>query len=329
LTQPLEAHRTNKPVISKFPNQLWAIDLIELQPYMSSNYNNRYIMNVIDIFSRKMWLAKLKNKNAKETKQQFQDICERAGIKPNYLLSDNGTEFKGEFKEFCDDNNIIQRFTRSYSPQANGVVERANKEIRKIIKAIMLQTNRFIWYNKLETIENNRNEAYHSSIKAIPNQVWVADKTKLTLRDLPESMVKDNPRLLAKVSIVKKALKQIRKFKETDDFEVGDVVRVKMSSIFANVRSLVKSKNDKNLVITYTPDTFHISKVIVPKGVLERKRYVLNNSEDRPITSRKGGIIQFYASELLLWDGENDAPIKMERALKLNGVEPNMNDYVY
>jgi hypothetical protein len=317
MTQPLDAHRTNKPVISKFPNQLWGIDLIDLQPYMSSNYQNRYIMNVVDIFSRKIWLAKLKNKNAEETKDRFEDICNRAGVKPTYLLSDNGTEWKGEFAEFCEDNDIVQRFVRSYSPQANGVVERANKEIRKIIRAIMLQTNRFIWRNQLETIENNRNEAYHSSIKGIPNQVWVPEKTRLTLRDLPESIVKENPRLLARVSIVKKALKEIRKFKEQDDFEVGDMVRVKMSSIFANVRSLVKAKKEKNLVVTFSPELFRVSKVIVPKGVLERKRYIVTNRANRPITTKNNNIVQFYGSELLLWDGENAPPtVSMQRALK-------------
>ncbi len=329
LTQPLEAHRTNKPVISKFPNQLWAIDLIDLQPYMSNNYDNRYIMNVVDIFSRKIWLAKLKNKSAEDTRQQFEEICDRAGITPYYLLSDNGTEWKAEFQTFCQDNQIIQRFTRSYSPQANGVVERANKEIRKIVKAIMLDSNRFIWYNKLETIENNRNDAYHSSIKDVPNKVWVPNKRKLTLRDLPETMLQDQPQLRARVNIVKKALKAIKKFKEQDNFEVGDVVRVKMSSIFANVRSLIKSQNEKQLVVTYTPDTFHIIKVIVPKGILERKRYILHNSEEEPITTKNKNIVQFYGSELLLWDGENDTPITMERALKLNGVDPNANDYIY
>ena len=330
LTQPLLAHRTNKPVISKYPNQLWALDLIDMQPFMSSNYGNRYIMNVVDIFSRKMWLAKLKNKGAVDTAQAFEEICERAGITPNYLLSDNGTEWKGEFATFCDENEITQRFTRSYSPQANGVVERANREIRKIIKAIMLQSNRFIWYNKLGAVETNRNDAYHSAIKGVPNQVWVMNKTKLTLRDLPESTVSENPRLRARVAIAKKALKAIRKFKEEDNYKVGDEVRLKMSSIFANVRKLVKDKDDKNLVVTYTPDVFYVSKVIVPRGILERKRYIVNNYEDKPITTAKKNIAQFYGSELLLWDGdENDAPITMEEALKLNKVEPNGNDYIY
>lgn len=328
MTQPA-SHRVNKPIVSKFPNQLWAIDLIDLQPYMSSNYNWRYIMTVVDIFSRKIWLGKLKYKEAVDTAAEFERICNRATIQPNYLISDNGKEWLGEFKLFCEDNEIVQRFTRSYSPQANGIVERANKEVRKIIKAFILQNQNFRWYKSLAQIEENKNSAYHSAIKGIPNDVWINNKDKLTLRDLPETIVKDNPRLLARVSIVKKTLKQIRKFKDQDNFKVGDVVRVKMSSIFANVRKLVKSGDGKNLVVTYTPDTYRVSKVIIPKGVLERKRYILENYDDRPVTTKNNNIVQFYGSELLLWNGENDAPITMERALQLNGVEPNQNDYLY
>lgn len=322
-------HRVNKPIVSKYPNQLWAIDLIDLDAYKKTNKQYRYIMNVVDIFSRKIWLAKLKTKAGWETRNAFQSICERAGVTPNSLISDNGKEWLGLFKTFCEDNEIQQRFTRSYSPQANGIVERANKDIRKILRAFMVQNEKVLWTNLLNTIEENKNEGYHSSIKGIPNQVWTPTKEKLTLRDLPETIVRDNPKLMARVSIVKKTLRQIRKFREQDDFEEGDLVRVKMSSIFANVRRLVKGNESKKLVVTYTPDTFRIYRVIVPHGILERKRYMLENGDGEPIRTKKNNAVQFHGSELLLWDGENDVDITMEKALRLNGVETNQNDFLY
>lgn len=329
LRQPLTT-RTNKPIVSKFPNQLWAIDLIDMDAFLPSNYKWRYIINVVDIFSRKVWLAKLTRKEAVDVKDEFENICERAGVKPDYLISDNGKEWLGEFKRFCEDNDITQRFTRSYSPQANGVVERANKDIRKIIKSYLIENNNLRWYNILQTVEDNKNNSYHSSVKGIPNNIWVPNKNKLTERNLPQTVINDNPRLQARLTVVKKALKQIRKFKEQDNFQVGDLVRVKMSSIFANVRKLIKAREGKNLVITYTPELFRITKVIKPKGVLERKRYVLANKDDRLLT-KNDTVVQFYASELLLWNGEedDDTQITMERALKLNKVETNENDVVY
>lgn len=324
MRQPLTT-RTNKPIISKFPNQLWACDLIDMDAFLPSNYKWRYILNVVDIFSRKVWLARLKRKEATDVKLEFEYICERANVKPDYLISDNGKEWLGEFKKFCEDNDITQRFTRSYSPQANGVVERSNKDIRKIIRSYLIENNNLKWYNTLDKIEENKNNSYHSSVKGIPNTIWVANKDKLTNRNLPEAIT-ENPRLKARLNIVKKALKEIKKFKETDNFEEGDVVRVKMSSIFANVRKALKAKEGKNIVITYTPELFRVRKVIVPRGVLERKRYTLEN-EDGKILTKNNTTVQFYASELLLWDGgDNDTEITMERSLELNKVGRNEND---
>lgn len=327
MRQPLTT-RTNKPIVSKFPNQLWACDLIDMDAFLSSNNKWRYILNVVDIFSRKVWLAKLKRKEANDVMLEFESICERAGVKCDSLISDNGKEWLGEFQQFCRDNDIQQRFTRSYSPQANGVVERSNKDIRKIIRSYLIENNNLKWYNLLNKVEENKNNSYHSSIKGIPNNIWVANKDKLSNRNLPETTT-DNPRLKARLNIVKKALKEIKKFKETDNFEVGDIVRVKMSSIFANVRKALKAKEGKNIVVTYTPELFRVRKVIVPRGVLERKRYVLEN-EDEKILSKNNTAVQFYASELLLWDGgNNDTEITMDRALELNKVGRNENDVVY
>ena len=52
-----QAHHVNKPIISLYSNSLWCVDLIDLDSYKAQNDGYRYIMNVIDAFSRKLWLA--------------------------------------------------------------------------------------------------------------------------------------------------------------------------------------------------------------------------------------------------------------------------------
>ena len=125
-------HRTNKPIISKFPNQLWAVDLIELQYYKTKNRNYTYIFNAVDIFSRKCFLSPCKTKTAEECKSAFQSIVQRADVKPNYIICDNGGEFKAQFAEYCEANDIKIRLNRAYSPQANGVVERCGISFYKM-----------------------------------------------------------------------------------------------------------------------------------------------------------------------------------------------------
>ena len=71
-------HRINKLILSAFPNQLWCIDLIDwsqLYKRHRGNQGYRYIVNVVDVFSRKIWIEKMKNKEAeimqKKTKVEF------------------------------------------------------------------------------------------------------------------------------------------------------------------------------------------------------------------------------------------------------------------
>jgi transposase InsO family protein len=118
------------------------MDLIDMEMYKGKGGDNgrfRYILNVVDAFSRKLWLRKLVIKGSTQVAREFASICEEADISPTYLLSDNGTEFKDEMSIYCREHNIKQRFTRAYAPEANGIVERANRDIRKLIRAFMLR----------------------------------------------------------------------------------------------------------------------------------------------------------------------------------------------
>jgi len=54
----------NKPIIAKYPNQRWQIDLIDMLPQVSKNHKYRYIFNIVDVFSRKVWLFPLKKKES-------------------------------------------------------------------------------------------------------------------------------------------------------------------------------------------------------------------------------------------------------------------------
>ena len=138
--------------------------------------------------------------------------------------------------------------------------------------------------------------------------------------------------MVAKANVLRIAKKQIAKFQEEDNFQVGDSVRVKMSSIFSGVRRLVKQNLTEQIVITYSPEVFHVKQVIIPRRrTLARRRYVVENSRGLPIYKPNGGIKHFFASELQLVaeDEDNEPEISMERALKLNKVEPTRNDLEY
>jgi hypothetical protein len=109
LTQQMK-HRTNKPIVAYHVNQLWCIDLLDLNPFVKrkDNKNYRYIMNVIDVFSRKIFLSALKNKTAVNTMNGLKTIIEKYNVKPFYILCDSGAEFKGEFEKFCEEQYVTE-----------------------------------------------------------------------------------------------------------------------------------------------------------------------------------------------------------------------------
>jgi len=125
--------KLKRPITAQYPNQLWCIDLIDFNEYKAINRNYRYKFNCIDVFSRKCWLRKIKHKTPDETKNALQDIIHNADILPKSNLTGLGTEFEGSFKQYYNKIGITLIHTQSHSPSQNAIIERANKDVRKIL----------------------------------------------------------------------------------------------------------------------------------------------------------------------------------------------------
>jgi hypothetical protein len=315
----------NKPIIEAIPNHRWQVDVIDMDKYSKNNGGRKYILNCVDVFSRKLWLRALKNLEAKTTTKAIKSIIDKAGIKPNIIQTDNGVEFQGKFKEFLDKNNITQIFNNAYSPNENAIVERSNKEVRKIIRTLMLAENSFKWYDKLDQVEEHRNNAYNNYIKTHPNEIWSSDKNKIEIYKGRKPTPKDN----ARKELVKRAMRTIEKYKQNDNYKVGDKIRIKMSAIFNNVRKLLKQKLTKQIVVSYTPSIFTINKVVKKDGLLERNKYLIENENGELVTKANGKKKYFYASDLLLYNNGEKSDLTMEDALKLNKVMTNENDAIF
>ncbi len=144
-----------------------------MSPHVSSE-GHRYIVNVVDVHSRKVWLRSLTTKTAAAVARAFEDVLlEAAPARPRRLMSDNGTEVRGAFKDVCAERGIMQSFTRSHAPQSNGIVERANQEVRRLLRALVVRRGTHAnWRELLPAIERHRNESVHTATRARPDDVW-------------------------------------------------------------------------------------------------------------------------------------------------------------
>ena len=76
--------------------------------------NERYVLVVQDVFSRKIWTEAIINKRPTTVAAAFQTILNKVGSAPTVLTSDQGAEFSGKFKDLLETKgNIFVRKTKT------------------------------------------------------------------------------------------------------------------------------------------------------------------------------------------------------------------------
>jgi len=132
------------PSYSHFKRNQWQMDLVDIQELASSNDEIRYLLTVIDTFTRFAWARLLKNKRGETVLEAFKSIVTLAG-KPKSISCDRGTEFHNEkFKKYCSENEIYL-----YTPDSSihgAYIERFNRTLQSLIYKYMTEneTHRFI-----------------------------------------------------------------------------------------------------------------------------------------------------------------------------------------
>ena len=111
------AEELHKPVIKKFKRRkvyarfkdnIWAADLAEMESLSSKNKNVKYLLCVIDVFTKYAWVKPLKDKKVKTVSNAFIKIVSESNRKPNQLLVDQGREFCNKLmQEWLDNNDIL------------------------------------------------------------------------------------------------------------------------------------------------------------------------------------------------------------------------------
>ena len=100
---------------------------------MEKEFGIKYILSIIDCFSRKGNIYGTNSKNATILLNFVIDFCLNHNI-PKEFISDNGAEFKNKFfNEFCTLYNIKFIHGAPYSPHSQGIIERFNYGIKKYL----------------------------------------------------------------------------------------------------------------------------------------------------------------------------------------------------
>ncbi|XP_016845104.2 uncharacterized protein LOC107982136 [Nasonia vitripennis] len=73
-------------------DETWQADLVEMQPYAQENKSYKYLLTVIDVFSKYAWAIPLKQKTGNKVTASMKSILEQGRV-PKNLHTDRGKEF--------------------------------------------------------------------------------------------------------------------------------------------------------------------------------------------------------------------------------------------
>ena len=114
LHQPIIRKFEKRKVYSTFKDNIWGVDLADMQLLSKYNKGIRFLLCVIDIFSKYAWVVPLKDKKGISIVKAFQIILKQSNRKPNKIWVDKGSKFyNAYFKKWLRDNNIVMYSTHN------------------------------------------------------------------------------------------------------------------------------------------------------------------------------------------------------------------------
>lgn len=282
------------PTFSHFKRYMFQMDLIDMQQLAPFNDGKKYLLAVIDTFTRYAFVRALKDKTGVNVLHEFKSIVDEAVDKPLIITMDRGTEFSNQlFKNYCIQNQI-----RCYNPDTSihaAFIERFNRSLQALIYKYMTEneTRRYIdVLPKLVQTYNNRN---HRMIGTTPFLAENDVTTHLGIRNLTakyHGKIKKRNVIFKvgdKVRIVKLKNKFSRGYNEQQQQEIFKIKEIKTKTI---IPMYVLETYDGSETIS---GSFYDNELVKVSGEVFRIEKVLRKR-------RRQGIEEYFVK----WKGFND-----------------------
>ena len=176
LHKPIIMKFEKRKVYSTFTDNIWGVDLADMPLLSKYNKGIRFLLCVIDIFSKYARVVPLKDKKGISIVKTFQIILKQSNKKTNKIWVDKGSEFyNAYFKKWLRDNDIVMYSTHNEGKPV--IVERFIKTLKSKIYKYMTSISENVYIDKLDDIVDEYNNTYHTTIKMKP--IDVKDNTHI------------------------------------------------------------------------------------------------------------------------------------------------------
>lgn len=171
LHQPSRRRFQRRRVITNDSQDLYEIDLVEMQALSKYNRGYRYYLALINTFNKMGYIAPLKSKKGPEVALAFQQLIKDNNLVMRNLSSDMGKEFyNAQFQAVVKKYNINHYST--FTEIKCSIVERWNRTIKEKLYKRFTEENTLNWTNGLlRNVVDAYNRTKHSSIGMKPIDV--------------------------------------------------------------------------------------------------------------------------------------------------------------
>lgn len=259
LHKPARRTFPRRNTILKGINDLYQADLVEMISNSKLNKNYKYILTLINCFTKFAFAAPLKNKKGETVSDAMGNIIRRNNLKMNHLQTDDGKEFFNKtFSNLMKHHKINHYSTKSDKKAA--IVERFNRTLKGLMYKQFSLRGSYVWYDILSELLNLYNNRFHRTIGMKPSEVNKANEGQVMKR-------------------IKKQTKPPTEKYPPKRFSVGDKVRI---SKFKNIFT-------KGYLPNWTNEVFEVYRV----QPTFPETYILKDNRGEIL---KGG---FYGHEIL------------------------------
>ena len=212
------AEELHKPVKRKFRkrrvlvsgiDKIWAADLADMQALSKENEGYKFLLLVIDTFSKYGWIVPLKDKKGETIVNALKEIFKESGRRPAKLWTDKGREF------FNKDVRDLVYLYATENEEKSSIAERWIRTMKEKMFKYFTDNNTYNYIDALPELVEDYNNTVHSSTKLTPTdaskeenelKVWrnlYPDRYK-TSRLNPKFSVGDEVRITKKKKVFEK-----------------------------------------------------------------------------------------------------------------------------
>ena len=227
LHKPIRRKFKKRRVLVNGIDKIWAADLVDMQAFTKFNRGVKYLLTVIDVFSKYGWLIPLKDKTGKSVASALKTIFKER--KPGKMWVDKGKEFYNK-----DVKDLIELYSTE-NEEKSSVFERWIRMMKEKMWKYFTANSTNIYIDQLPDLVKQYNNTGHSSIMVTPVKASKKENELKVWRNLyPEHLeIRDiNPKFSVgdkvRISKMKKTFEKGYTTRWTE--EIFTIIEVKLTS---------------------------------------------------------------------------------------------------